>query len=203
MFVQQVPGVVARLSVRRELGGFLGLAVERGLVHLQPALDHLAVGGDLVPGLDIQDVAHHHVVQVDLLQRAVPDHLGRFLGFLFRLQGGGLALLPAFGHGGHAVGDQDGDQHAHGFIPLRVHVRHHVQAVPPQHEQHHLDHQRHAQDGDHRIIKPFQNPLPQRRGRDPRQRVGTVLPPALLHGARGQSLQIHGHTHLFYFFAFR
>ena len=179
--VQQVLDLIGLAVGVGALGGLLGLAVQRGLVHHHLALDDLAVGGQLVAGLEVDDVAHHDLGHVDLVQLAVAQHLGLFLDLLLGLQQAGLALLAVLGEGGHAVGQQYGDQHADRLVPLGlVHQ-----------PKHHLHGQGDQQDHDHRVLEALEYLLPQRVRRYLGQRVGAVFVAALLHLLLGQAGQFH------------
>ena len=103
-------------------------------------------------------------------------------GFFFGLQGAGLAFLLAFADSGHAVGDHDGNQDTHGFIPMGF----------AGDEQGHLDHQGHQQDDDHLVLEAVEQLFPQGIRGDLGQGVGAVQLPALFHLLLGETIEFHG-----------
>ncbi len=121
------------------------------MVYEEGPLHHGAVGGEFIAGLEVDQVPHHHVADVDFTQGAGADDFYHLLGFLLLLQGGGLALLLALADGGHAVGNEDGDEDAHWLKPLCL----------PQAEQNDLDHQGGQEDHNHRVLEALQELLPQ------------------------------------------
>ena len=166
MAVEQVAGVVSGFfaGFHRAFGRLFGFAIQRRLVDLDVSSDDFAIGGDLVPGLQEDDVPDHDFTDMDLCQTAVPDDLGHFLGLLFRLQGRGLVLLVVFADGRDAIGDGDGDEDRRRLEPFGL----------VEQKQHQLNQQSRQQDHDHRIAEAAEDASPQRFRRQLGQDIGAI-----------------------------
>ena len=160
-----------------EVGLYSGLGMhrfarERRLVDMQAhRTEQARIGGNLLPGLEHEDIAHHHIALGHLHHIAVADD-GHQLMVVLLVEDGELLLGLQLEVEAQACGQQDGhedadrlEKHGGAFLQSPVFVARHANGK----------HANHHEDDDQRVGELLEEEPPQRRFCGRGEHIGAML----------------------------